>query len=96
MRNKIIVLAIALCSISLQSCSSNGSGPTTAEQSGKAGGTASTGSGSNSSGDGTGNTTGGATGTTGASAGSNQTGSQAGTAAGSNTTNQQHQPSRNH
>ncbi len=95
MRHKITILVTAFCLITLQSCHGNGSGPTTTQQDSKAGGTTSTGSGSNSSGDGTGNTTGGVTGVTGASPNPEQRGSSAGTAAGSNTTNQQHQPSRN-
>jgi hypothetical protein len=82
MRNIVTVLAIALCFISFESCSSS---PTDVQQSSRApGGTG--------RGDGTGDSTGGVMGTTGASSGSSK---EAGTAAGLNTTNQQHQPERN-
>lgn len=82
MRNTLIILAIALCFMSFESCSS---APTDVQTSSRA-------PGATKDGDGTGDTTGGIWGTTGASSVSSK---EAGTAAGLNTTNQQHQPERN-
>ena len=82
MRNILMALAMALCFLSFESCSS---APTDVAPSSRA-------PGATRDGDGTGNTTGGIWGTTGASSASPK---EAGTAAGLNTTNQQHQPERN-